>query len=148
MKKYFILFFVVSGLAFALYVISDPLNAAPPTPSITTADGKKITAMRGSYCWRNKSTGVCADSDAPPAIIAHYQTMPITVASEDEIHIRFSKPPIESGVNQWTNDNDAVATQMSGDLFTAPKQQGVYIYDVYAHWEQGSASYAFVIEVQ
>ena len=147
MKKYAIIFFIISGLAFGIYLISGQLSATPPSP-IVKADGKKIETARGSYCWETKWNAVCADSVAPPEIIAHDQMLPVAVAPEAKITIAFKDKPTESGVNVWTTEKDATTVPLINEAFIAPKEQGIYIYDVYAHWEKGSASYAFVIKVK
>lgn len=37
---------------------------------------------------------------------------------------------------------------ISDNIVLLPKEKGIYVYNVYARWDKGSSSYAFIIEVR
>ena len=121
----------------------------PPEPTITI-DGKKLEVARGSYCWNGLLKSICADTISPPMLIEHHDIKPVIVSPESELKIEFEKKPNANtlGVNRWFNDNEVEGVSLRNNVLIAPKEIGVYIYDVHARWKKGSSSYAFVIEVR
>lgn len=59
--------FVLLGAALTVTVqaADAKLPKRPPRPVVVSADGDKQRAARGSYCWRTRSVGVCADTSDP-----------------------------------------------------------------------------------
>ena len=52
------------------------------------------------------------------------------------------------GANKWITNEETENVKLYDHVLTAPKEKGVYVYDIYASWEKGSSSDVFVIEVQ
>ncbi|MCM3390642.1 hypothetical protein LG296_20140 (plasmid) [Ureibacillus chungkukjangi] len=150
MKKFLITLLVLIVLAFGIYFVVGLFNAKPPSPMITV-EGKKIEVAQGSYCWDGLfNYSICADSISPPMLIEHQEIKPVIVSPESELKIEFKKEPNENtlGANIWPNDNEVKNVSLRNNVLVAPKEKGVYVYDVYARWEEGDSSYTFVIEVR
>lgn len=149
MKKGFIslMIFVVVGAA--IYLCIGLFSNNPPKP-IITAQGKKIESAQGSYCWGGALRYSCVDMISPPELINFEKLKPVAVSPESQVKIEFKKEPIEKSltVKRWVSNEEAESVSMSGNVLIAPEEKGVYVYDVSASWERGSAGYAFVIEVR
>ncbi|MGN7387911.1 hypothetical protein [Sporosarcina sp. SAFN-015] len=149
MKKAIITLIILVILSIGIYFVIGLFNNNPPELTITV-DEKKLEVARGSYCWDGLFNSVCADTISPPMLIEHHKIKPVIVSSESELKIEFKKEPNANtlGVNRWFNDNEVEGVSLSNNVLLAPKEKGVYIYDVHARWKKGSSSYAFVIEVR
>ncbi|OLS33375.1 hypothetical protein [Bacillus sp. MRMR6] len=136
-------------LGVGIYFVIGLFNSSPPKTNITV-DEKKLEVARGSYCWDGLFNSICADTISPPMLIEHHEIKPVIVLPESKLKIEFEKEPNANtlGVNRWLNDNEVEGVSLSNNVLIAPKEKGVYIYDVHASWEKGSSSYAFVIEVR
>ncbi|MCM3126107.1 MULTISPECIES: hypothetical protein [unclassified Mesobacillus] len=139
------LFVLVIGIYFAIGL----LNSYPPSPNITV-DDKKLEVARGSYCWEGLFNAACVDTISPPMLIKHHEIIPVIVSPESELKIEFKKEPEENtlGVTRLLSNNEVEDVSVNNNVLVAPKEKGVYIYDVHARWDKGDSSYAFVIEVQ
>lgn len=149
MKKFSITLLVLIVLAFGIYFVIGLFNAKPPSPIITVEE-KKIEVAQGSYCWDGLYNSICVDTLSPPMLIDHHEIKPVIISPESELKIEFNKEPNKNtlGVNRWLNDNEVKNISLSNNVLIAPKEKGVYVYDVHARWEKGDSSYAFVIEVR
>ena len=149
MKKLLITLLILIMLAFGIYFVVGLFDPKPPSPIITVGE-KKIEVARGTYCWDGLFNSICVDTISPPMLIEHHEIEPVIVSPEAELKIEFEKEPNENtiGVNRWINHNGAKNVSLSNNILIAPKENGVYVYDVYARWENGDSSYAFVIEVR
>ncbi|MEH7346483.1 hypothetical protein V7122_21795 [Bacillus sp. JJ1532] len=149
MKKALITLVVLVVLGVGIYFVIGLFNNNPPSPTITFNE-KKLEVARGSYCWDGLFNSICADTISPPRLIEHHEIKPVIVLPESELKIEFEKEPNVNtlGVNRWLNDNEVEDVSLNNNVLIAPKEKGVYIYDVHARWEKGSSSYAFVIEVR
>lgn len=149
MKKFLITLLVLIVLGLGIYFVVGLFNAKPPSPTITVGE-KKIEVAQGSYCWDGLINAVCADTSSPPEIIKHQELKPVVVSPESKIKIEFKTEPNKDsiGVNQWLNNEKTEDVPLNDNILTAPKEEGVYVYDVFARWEKGDSSYAFVIEVR
>lgn len=149
MKKALISLVVLVVLGVAIYFVIGIFNNNPPSATITINE-KKLEVVRGSYCWDGLFNSICADTISPPGLIEHHEIKPMIVSPESKLKIEFEKEPNANtmGVNRWLNDNETEGVSLNNNILLAPKENGVYIYDVHARWEKGSSSYAFVIEVR
>lgn len=149
MKKFSITLLVLIVLAFGIYFVIGLFNAKPPSPIITVEE-KKIEVAQGSYCWDGLYNSICVDTLSPPMLIDHHEIKPVIISPKSELKIEFKKEPNKNtlGVNRWLNDNEVKNISLSNNVLIAPKEKGVYVYDVHARWEKGDSSYAFVIEVR
>lgn len=149
MKKSLITLIVLVLLGVGIYFIFGLINTNLPEPTITV-EGKKVEVAQGSYCWNGLINSGCVDMISPPGIIEHQGLKSVVVSPASELKIEFEKEPSANtlGVNRWLNDNEVEDVSLNNNVLIAPKEKGVYIYDVNASWEKGNSSYVFVIEVR
>ncbi|RAL20850.1 hypothetical protein [Thermoflavimicrobium daqui] len=123
-----------------------PEQLKPPQATVRV-DNKQITTRQGSFCWSEGGAGVCQDA-IPPDEIAK-KLKPTTVKPKSRLTIQFHRPPKKGslGVNLW-KDHKPQTVQVVNNVIGLPDRPGVYVYDFFAEWEQGSASYVFVVEVK
>lgn len=137
-----ILFIVILGIL-AIF-----LTSGPPKP-IVTVEGTKITLVQGSYCWKRIAGTGCVDKISPPELLENKKITPVPVSPNSEIKIKFTKPPIdEIEVEYWLNNSESPLVTVEDDAFTAPKEEGIYIYSVSGRWAKGSSSFIFSIRVK
>jgi hypothetical protein len=124
------------------------ITFGPPSPSVIMED-MDVPTIQGSYCWSGFINSKCVDMIAPPELLASKELKPIQVPPQSSIKIQFKKQPKPGslGANLWTQGTPKTV-KVKGNEFTAPKEPGVYVYDIFAAWENGSSSYAFTIEVK
>ncbi len=144
--KFALAFIVIMGIGF---LISGIMNNKPPAPLITV-EGKTIPAKQGTYCWNGFLNIKCVDMISPPELIKFYDLEPVAVPPESQLKLDFRKKPNAGslGANLWLNDIEMREVNLVGNILTAPKQSGVYVYDIHARWDKGSSSYVFIIEVK
>jgi hypothetical protein len=150
-KKYLAITILVIlvGLGIGGYLFLGQSSSEPPTPTIT-AGNNKIAVAQGSYCWNGLYSGKCVDMAAPPEIIKIKDLKPVVVSPENQLKIKFTNEPNKNtlGANRWISNDDSETVQIKNNVITAPKEKGIYVYDIFARWKNGSSSYVFVIEVQ
>lgn len=146
MKKFMISLIVLLCSVFGIYFV---ISSKPPSP-IITVEGKKVGVVQGTYCWEGLFNNECADTTSPPELIKHKGLKATIVSPESDIKIEFKTKPNKNsmGVNQWLQNGEPTNATLNGNVITAPKEEGVYVYDVFARWDKGSSSYAFIIQVQ
>lgn len=130
-----------------IYLINS--HSEPPVP-IVTIHNKVVPTAPASYCWNGLLRSECVDTISPPEIIQHQDLKPIIVPAEVKIKVEFKDEPLKDTLtaSKWSQGQQSESTMITNHLLTAPKEKGVYIYDIFASWEKGDASYVFVIEVQ
>jgi hypothetical protein len=114
----------------------------PQTP-VVRVDGNTIWLMGESQLKTGEETQY---SMLPPERVKDAEPVPVSQAAELTVH--FQKKPVLLQLNRWQDMKVAERKIMKGDSIYLPKQPGVYVYDLYAKWDEGYASYAFVVEVQ
>ena len=126
------------------------LFSTDPPKAIITAEGKKVEAAQGSYCWGGALRYSCVDMISPPELINFEKLKPVAVSPKSKVKIEFEKEPDDSSltVNRWVGNVDAESVSVNGNTFIVPEEKGVYVYAVSASWEKGSSGYAFTIEVR
>jgi hypothetical protein len=120
-------------------------NGAPPSPVITVAS-KLVAFVCGSSCWYANGTGRCIDTVSPKELVK--QSAPTSVSAGSRIVINFGSKPNDLGVNAWSNEDTKAIDLDADNSFTLPMEKGIYLYDVFAHWKQGSGSFAFIVEIK
>lgn len=130
-----------------IYLINS--HSEPPVPNVTI-NNKIVPTAPASYCWNGLLRAECVDTISPPEIIQHHDLKPIIVPAEAKIKVEFKNEPLKDTLraSKWIQDQQSESTMINHHLLTAPKEKGVYVYDIFASWEKGDASYVFVIEVQ
>lgn len=119
----------------------------PPTPALTV-DGKNVPVVRGSYSWYKYGRGINVDTVSPPELVK--QLEPVPVAPGARLTIDFTYKPRTGSllVNKWVGGQPVSQDLEQGNVIVLPKQKGKYVYDFFAEWKEGSASYAFIVEVK
>jgi hypothetical protein len=148
MGKFFRIVIVLIILVIGIYFSLSLINSGPPSPTIT-AGKKHIPTAQGSYCWNSLFNGRCVDMISPPEIIKHEGLKPVAISPKTKLKIEFRKEPEKNtlGANLWMRNSKTENVKINGQILTVPEEKGIYVYDIYAYWKNGSSSYAFVIEV-
>ncbi|MCG7344479.1 hypothetical protein MHZ92_10060 [Sporosarcina sp. ACRSL] len=146
MKKVLISLVAVGVLVAGIYFI---VNLTPPKPTITI-EKKTVESAQGSYCWNGLMKQQCVDMITPPELIKHHELTPVAVSPGAELTIEFNRKPQENSLvtSIWFSNDEVENVPLHDNVVVVPREKGVYIYNVSAHWEKGSSSYAFVIEVK
>jgi hypothetical protein len=117
-----------------------------PPELIIHADGEMFSAVMGTYSWTidnedGTQTSVEADSAAPPELVR--MDDPIHVTADTTITLDFEEEPDSYIVRIWDEANSILSESDEIDL----SGEGEVIYEVVAHWPQGTASYAFSLSI-
>ncbi|OEF99895.1 hypothetical protein BHF71_07225 [Vulcanibacillus modesticaldus] len=149
MRKFLSILLVLVVLVIGAIPIIGLLSSEPPIPTITVGD-KEVTTVQGSYCWSGLLKAKCVDMISPPEIIKHAGLRPVVVSPEAQLTIEFKNEPKKNtlGANRWINNEETEVVQLNDNVLTVPKENGVYVYNIFASWEKGNSSYVFVIEVR
>lgn len=120
----------------------------PPALIILYLD-KSIDAKTGTYSWTidngdGTETGIEADSPAPPELVKN--STPLTVPPKSSLTLCFSDKPTSVTVNIWQVNKPIKQSLTDGKIVT-PQLKGSIVYEVIGSWEQGTAYYAFLVNV-
>ena len=104
---------------------------------------------KGAYSWTEKSSfgekTITADHTSP---IQQAEGMEATIVSKGaEVKVSIESEP-ELTVFMWTDKGKEKKIAMKENSFNVVSDQGVYVYEIVATWEQGYRSYVLKIEVQ
>lgn len=118
-------------------------------PNLMIAIGEQtIRAVRGTYSWSyyegqaDEITHVEADTAPPPELVNTENVT--TVHSDAEVSLLFDYSPGDYTVRVW-NSEKAIASYKKVELAA---YEGIVIYEIEANWEQGTASYAFAVDIE
>lgn len=130
-------------------VADTPSNASNPEPPALTihADRIMFSPVLGTYSWSVDNgdgtyDGIEADSAAPPELVR--MTDPIQVTEDTTITLDFEEEPDSYTVRIWDEDNTILSSSDDVDL----SGEGEVFYEVWARWPQGTASYAFSLDIE
>ncbi|RXJ04393.1 hypothetical protein DS745_03135 [Anaerobacillus alkaliphilus] len=118
-------------------------------PQVTISNGvEEVNGLLGPYGWTSccnngKSISVQASSDAPPNLVQNRK--PLKVTSGTTISIEFETPPIKYEVKTWGENNDVTGSFTEIDTIT---HKGRTVFEILATWEQGIASYSFLVDIE
>ena len=147
MKKtgIFLLLLLLTGCGF--FQQPDFVAVEPPKAAVIVGD-TEIPIVPGSFCWSARGVGKCVDTVSPPELVKNQR--PITVKPGSSLEISFTQSPVSKslGANQWIGGQPSPVPVVEENKIVLPVEKGEYIYDIFAQWEQGSASYAFVVSVE
>lgn len=149
MKKFLFILVAIVGVAVGIYFVVGLLNSSPPKP-IITVEGKKVEVAQGSYCWKGLINAMCVDTASPNEIVKFKNLKPVVVSAQSLLKIEYKKEPIENtlGVNGWINNEESESVPINKNVIQLPKEKGKYVYNVFAHWDNGDSNYVFVVEVR
>ncbi|WP_074510598.1 hypothetical protein [Planococcus glaciei] len=136
-------------LCAVLLLIGYNYIASPPMPSVK-AEGRMVAPTPGSYCWESALKAECVDMAYASPWEQGLKKAPATVKAGVDIFVDFNKQPLPGSLRAelWSSETDSKPALLQNGIFTAPKVPGIYIYHIFADWEQGSGNYAFSIEVK
>ena len=117
----------------------------PPEFTITAGE-KTIHPTLGTHSWTidngdGTAESIEVDSDAPPDLVTGKNTLQLT--ADSSVELNFEEPPTNYILRIWDEEYTIGRQTKEVDLTGT----GIVIYEVLAHWEQGTASYAFAVEV-
>lgn len=118
-------------------------------PKVTISNGVEgVIGVLGPYKWtyccnNGKTISVQASSDAPPSLVQKKE--PLKVTTGTTISIEFETPPINYEVKTWDEKNDVTGTYTKIDPI---KHKGRTVFEIFATWEQGNASYSFLLDIE
>jgi hypothetical protein len=125
-------------------------KGSPPLPIVVSMN-TKVPVSQSSYCWGNLG---CADYVGGKLMLKG--EIPTIVTSEANIKISFDYKPGPTELNvQQLQENKIIEVPLKDGYITAPKENGVYYYNISAFWKTddgkfstGDTSSVFVIEVK
>lgn len=107
-------------------------------------NGDSIEAVIGTNEWSSFGQTVISDSDVPWKIIRFQQEI-ITVTTEDEIYLKFSRKPKKVTMNRVV-EGDYISIPVTDDYSITIVPDGSNpVYEVKAEWRNGYIYYAFTI---
>ena len=117
----------------------------PPKLTVS-AEGNKIFAGQGSYSWSKvNDDGTVKNINTHTGPPPEFGGRELLVKSQSEVQLIFEEAPSDYQVRIWETDN---AIPVTDSTFTITQNKGKVIYEVVAYWEQGTATYAFTLNVE
>ena len=131
-----------------IHEYSFSMNEKPPALTITIGEQTIQTAL-GLHSWSyidtktGEQTGIEAQS-LPPTEIVNLENTKL-VDLNKPINLNFQQQPDRYDIRIWGSDNKVIATYK--DLSDI-KERGKVVCEILATWQQGTASYAFALDIQ
>ncbi|MEK4031396.1 hypothetical protein MKZ02_23325 [Pseudobacillus sp. FSL P4-0506] len=126
------------------------LTACQPNPPklSATVNEEPVKIYQGSYCWNENNKEVCADTSSPEDMVKG--DVPTAVAERSKLKLHFDYQPKKGslGADIWNNGEAREQNIVNSDTIILPREPGIYIYSVYANWEEGDSSYVLQVEVK
>ncbi|TQR16465.1 hypothetical protein [Psychrobacillus vulpis] len=72
----------------------------------------------------------------------------LAVEKDDKLKIEIEQNPSSIIVDQWNEDGTIVAVEPISNEITLPSEEGYYIYEVIAEWDEGRITYIFDINIK
>jgi hypothetical protein len=122
---------------------------SPPSLKVQYQD-KSIGATRGSFSWATKNkngkitSAVNADTVGPTELVKG--SVPLTVSPKSSITLNFSDKPVNITVNIWQG-SETIKQEVTDNKVITPESKGSMVYEVVADWDDGTACYAFLVNV-
>jgi len=118
----------------------------PPALTVV-AGGESVDAVVGTYSWSidnedGTMTAIEAESAAPPELVGNMTALEVT--GDTSIELDFEIEPDSYTVKVWEEDN-TVISELEEVLLT---NEGTVIYEVLTNWQEGTASYAFKLNIE
>ncbi|MBM7698791.1 hypothetical protein [Kurthia huakuii] len=147
MKKLAILIVVVAMIAGIAY-----MKYSFEKPSVTIkAAQTPVEVTEGTYCWSSLTSSACVDKISPPEIIRAEKIAPTIVKPGATLQYSFNRTPLKdsTALSLWMNeDNEEKNVALNNNTFQAPKESGIYVYNLSANWDRGDVNYVFAIQVE
>jgi hypothetical protein len=122
---------------------------SPPLLKVLYQD-KSVKAIRGSFSWATKNkngkiiSAINADTVGPTELVKG--SIPLTVSTKSILNLNFSDKPVNTTVNIWQG-SEAIKQKVTDNKVITPESKGSVVYEVVADWDDGTACYAFLVNV-
>ena len=146
----FIVSLVFIFLIVIVWLLVDSLYLAkPPKPAVIWKN-KEIPTIIGSNCWKGSLRGTCVDYVYDSDYDMGLRKGSIKVEPNSTITIAFNKKPQPGSlkVAEVFEDGEEEFLEMEENMLKAPAKNGIYVFMIYAKWDQGNPNYAFSITVE
>lgn len=126
----------------------DSTNQSPPTLKLIVGD-KIIPTFLGSRNWsyydsvEKAMVGIEAETIPPFQMVSTENAE--KVDGNAAAKLKFENPPLSYQVFVW--DKAGSQNSIPGN-FDLSNHQGQTIFEIYANWKQGNASYVFVLDIE
>lgn len=118
----------------------------PPSPSgFVKVEETRYEMAKGGFRWEMGNMASETDVAGPTQIAEHFEVIEVGPSSEVDIEVE-QKPKLS--VLLWEDEEKASSIQLGENQLTMPTEEGRYIYEVRAGWQNGEVSYTFVVEVK
>jgi hypothetical protein len=119
---------------------------SPPGLTVTSGD-KSVSAIRGSYSWtidnRDGTPTVSkTDTAGPPDLLEGSEKL--LVKPDSEMHFIFEHEPDSYEIRMW---GMSIVQSAVNNSLKVPADMERIIYEVVAHWSQGTVYYAFEVTI-
>ncbi|WP_274308675.1 hypothetical protein [Solibacillus daqui] len=83
-------------------------------------------------------------------MILHKKLKPVVVSPGAKLKIEFNRELQENSLylSVWMDNDELEGVLLKDNTYLVSKENGIYVYSVSAHWEKGSSSYNFLVEVK
>lgn len=130
---------------------SEPIHSQSQTPPTLELEigGDAIRTFRGVYSWsyydseEKSMVGVEASSDPPHEMISTDNAR--KVDRHADVALEFGEPPVSYQLFVWDEAGNRTAYPVAFDL---SEHEGPTLFEIFAHWEQGQASYVVALDVE
>ena len=123
-------------------------NESPPALTLTIGE-QTIKTSLGFHSWSytDKKTGqqigIQAESLPPTEVVSLDNAKLVDLNMP--IHLNFEQQPDRYDIRIWGSDNKVTATYRN---LSEIKEKGKVVCEILATWQQGTASYAFALDIQ
>ncbi|MCM3708445.1 MULTISPECIES: hypothetical protein [Cytobacillus] len=122
----------------------------PPEKSATVeVNGTEYPMEKGNYQWvrknGNETEAVKTDHASPNQMAV--QLTPIPVKPGQKVKVKIEDDPVMK-VYLWNATGIESQIKLEDNQINTPADEGKYIYEVLAEWQNGEISFTFVAEVQ
>lgn len=127
-------------------------NGMPSSKTFKQAQGKvnvddKVYTMRiGDFEWKEDDFEAKKISSTDINELAD-QFKTLEVEEGDKLKIEIEQNPTSIIVNQWNENGTREDVEFESNEITIPSENGYYIYEVIAEWNEGKISYIFDIYI-
>ncbi len=124
----------------------------PSSKTFKQAQGKvnvddKVYTMRiGDFEWKEDDFEAKKISSTDINELAD-QFKTLEVEEGDKLKIEIEQNPTSIIVNQWNENGTREDVEFESNEITIPSENGYYIYEVIAEWNEGKISYIFDIYI-
>lgn len=130
---------------------SEPLHSqsqTPPPLELKIGDDT-IRTFRGGYSWsyydseEKLMAGIEAESNPPYEMMSTDNAR--KVDRHEDVALEFGEPPLSYQLFVWDEGGNRTAYPVPFDL---SEHEGPTLFEIFAHWEQGQASYVVALDVE